>query len=191
MRYYIIALPIALASILLLTSGQAKAHEGEPNVVIHVFENGETYENCSFMIHPSLTQGEFHRFTREGGGIIYFQPLSGASTLGKYKFNVGLAMSKTPIDQTAGAWNNTFAHPITEADETPHYLGDQVNIPNVRVAMGISDHIDLGIFATKDFTANFGFAGMDVKYGCEIKGTNDFYLAARASHAMMFGPKDL
>ncbi|MBS3914495.1 MAG: hypothetical protein KG003_08345 [Bacteroidetes bacterium] len=167
------------------------AHGDDPNVTIHTFKNGETWKNCSFMVDPSLTQTEFHRFTREAGNIVYFQPLTGASSLGKKHFNLGIAMSNTPIDQTSGAWNNTFAHPVTETGERPHYLGDKIKLPNLRLAAGITDQIDIGMFVTRDFSANYGFYGLDLKYSQKIQENKSVYLAGRISHARMFGPADL
>ncbi|MEZ4721733.1 MAG: hypothetical protein R2813_07665 [Flavobacteriales bacterium] len=174
-----------------VSSAFSNGDEHDPDVEIHTFENGETWKNCSFVIHPSLTQSQFHRFTKEAGDIVYFQPLTGASTLGKYNFSVGIAMSKTPIDQTSGAWNNTFAHPITDTTETPHYLGDQVNLPNVRTSFGITDHLDIGAYATKDPNANYGFYGVDLNYGQKINEKHDLYLAGRISHSRLFGPEDM
>ena len=162
-----------------------------PDVDIHLFENGETWSNCSFVLHESLTQSEFRRFAKEGGTIIYFQPLSGASSLGRFKFDIGLSMTSTPIDQTSGAWNNTFAHPINEAGESPHWLGDNVRIPNLRFRMGLTDNIEVGTYITKDFNGNYGFFGVDAKYSKVMESKNNANVAARASYAQLFGPKDL
>lgn len=187
----LIATMACITSVVMMGIMPVMAHNDDPNVTIHTFENGEKYTNCSFIIHPTLTQDEFHRFTTEAGNIIYYQPLTGASTLGKFKFNVGIAMSKTPIDQAADAWNNTFAHPITEAAATPHYLGDQVNIPNLRFAMGLTKNLDVSLYFTKDVTANYGFWGAALKYAKPINADKDLFAAARISHSRMFGPADL
>ena len=187
-------LPFASALFaIILSSFSALAHgdEHDPDVEIHTFENGETYTSCSFFVHSSLTQSELHRFTKEAGNIVYFNPLNGASTLGKWNFDISLTMTRTPIDQTSGAWNNTFAHPKTDINERPHFLGDQIQIPILRFALGITEHIDGEIYITKDFGANYGLMGFAMKYGKEISENKKLYGAARLSHSMIYGPKEI
>lgn len=162
----------------------------DPDVVIHRFKNGESWKNCSFIVHSSLTQAQFKQFTKEAGSIIYFQPLSGASSLGKFKFDVGISMSSTPIDQTSGGWNNTFAHPADDVEEGPHWLGDVISIPNLRFRMGLTDNIEIGSYLTRDFSANYGFFGTDVKYTHALN-LAELFLAARVSYSQMFGPESL
>lgn len=185
---------LAIFFLVILSVIKLKAHgdEDHPDVEIHVFENGETWTNCSFMIHSSLTQSEFLRFTKEAGSIIYFQPLSGASSLGRYNFDISLSANFTPIDQTSGAWNNTFAHPVTDpATEDPHYLGDKVTVPNLRIKMGLTKNIEVGAYITKDFNANYGFFGAEIKYTHTADIAGNINIAARASYAQLFGSGDL
>ncbi len=189
MKYTNIINAITGTCLLFLSFASFGQNHDHPDVVIHNLENGEPWTNCSFVIHHSLTQDQFRRFTREAGSIIYFQPLSAASSLGKLKFDIGLSMTSTPIDQTAGAWNNTFAHPIVE--EGPHWLGDKVSIPNLRFRMGITDNIELGTYVTRDFSANYGFYGVDLKYSHLVSESKGIYMAGRISHARLFGPESL
>lgn len=182
---------VFLSAIFSTTLSFGHGDEDHPDVEIHRFEHGETWANCSFVIHSSLTQSEFQRFNREAGSIIYFQPLSGASNMGKGKFNLSFAMSNTPIDQGSGAWNNTFAHPIEESGEDPHWLGPKVNIPNLRFRYALTDRIEMGSYITKDPAANYGFWGFDFKYSDIAPCLNGVQVAARVSHSRMFGPEDL
>ncbi len=182
-----------ILSLLLICSINTFAHgdEEHPDVSIHTFENGETYTSCSFMIHSSLTQSEFKQFTKEAGNIAYFQPLRGASSLGKYKFDISISSSVTNIDQSSGAWNNTFAHPITDSlSEDPHWLGDKIILPHIRTQFGISDNLETGFYITKDFGANYGFIGANLKYTFDTDSSN-LNVASRISHTSLFGPKDL
>ena len=184
---------VLLSLLLIIPAIKAHAHGPDhPDVEIHTFQNGETWTNCSFVFHSSLTQSEFHRFTREAGNIIYFQPLSAASSLGKFKFDIAIGNSMTPIDQTAGAWNNTFAHPEDDVETgEPHWLGDQVQLPNLRARMGITDRIEVGTYFTKDPSANYGFFGADMKYTYTLDKFHNLNLAARGSYAQLFGPEDV
>lgn len=182
---------LILLAMVISGTGLAQSHDHDhPDVEIHTFQNGETYTSCSFVLHYSLTQEELNRFNKEAGSIIYFQPLSAASSLGKWKVDGGISITRTPIDQTAGAWNNTFAHP-EEDEEGPHWLGDQVVIPNIRYRVGITDNIEVGTYLTRDFNANYGFWGADVKYTHEVPEKEDMFVAFRVSHSHLFGPETI
>ncbi|MBN4062114.1 hypothetical protein JYU20_02830 [Bacteroidales bacterium AH-315-I05] len=159
---------------------------GDPDVNIHVFENGETWTVCSFILNSSLTQSELARLTREAGNILYFQPLTPASLLGKFKFEVSLGYEFTPIDQTSGAWNNTFAHPDDE-----HWLGDAVVFPYLQARMGLTDRLEIGGYVVKNFGANYGFWGTDLKYTFFSDTVKHWYAAYRLSYTMLYGPADL
>lgn len=179
--------------ILLAIAGKLSAHgsSSDPDVELHVFENGETWTSCSFQIHESLTQQQFNQFAREAGSITYFHGLSGASQLEKGKFEVTLGNTYTPIDQTSGAWNNTFAHPAAEEGGAPHWLGDQVMIPHLRARMGIGRKWELGGYITRDFNANYGFYGWELKRSKEIREDAGAYSALRLSHSELFRPEDI
>src|SRR5262245_27515554 len=113
-----------LALLLLVTALAAPRHAlGEPT--LHV---GTEYEECYLDLHPELTAEEFRTFTAEGSSVVRFQQLAGAQTLGDGTWAVGLALSATPIDDSKGAWNNTFSHPTAD-----HWLGDVQRIPRITV----------------------------------------------------------
>ena len=176
--------------LLLHLSAFSFSQDHDHDFTIHEFENGEAWENCAIVLHQSLTQNEFEKFTREAGNIIYFQPLTAASTIGKNKFEAGLSMSTSPIDQSGGAWNNTFAHPH-EDESGPHWLGDNINIPNIRFHYGITENLEVGTYITKDFLSNYGFFGLSSKYNLKLGENKTLNLSPRLSFARLFGPEDM
>src|SRR5436190_10891204 len=72
------------------------------------------WRECSFQLDPSLTQDEWHRFTKEAGLVIYYRPLADAKPMGAGRFEFSILQWNTKIDENAGAWNNTFVHPHSE-----------------------------------------------------------------------------
>src|SRR5437868_403320 len=78
-----------------------------PNVNLHV---NTRWKECSFQIDPSLTQSEWNQFAREGALVAYFRPLTDAKPMGVGKFELSILQWNTGIDESDGAWNNTFVH---------------------------------------------------------------------------------
>ena len=116
-------------------------------------------ESCSMNIDPSLTQGQWATFTRQAGAMLSFKSLAPAEALGKKNFEIGIDYSRTPIDQHAPAWINTFVHPDADCP-----LGDEINIPTIRARLGVTQSIDVGGYWTTAPGANYGFVGGEVKY---------------------------
>ncbi len=148
---------------LILTGNNVFAHGGDdddnPNVTLHV---NSSLDICGFEAASTLTQSEFDKFGKEVGFILYFKPLTSAKPLGKFKFDLTLENGGlTSIDQTSGAWNNTFAHP-----DSVHYLGDEIMLPAIHIRMGISDKIDVGLWYSDSspLKGNYAFLGYEVKY---------------------------
>ena len=48
---------------------------GGPDVELHV---NDRWDECSFVLDPSLTPAAWHQFAREGGLAIYFRSMSSA-----------------------------------------------------------------------------------------------------------------
>ncbi len=144
------------------------------------------FRSCSIELDPSLTQSQFHKFTREAAQIFTFKLMSPAEPLGAKKFQVGIDYSITPINDADPAWNNTFSHP----HET-HYLGDQLAIPKLFARMGMSDRMDIGFYFTKNPDANYGFMGGELKYALFMKPQKPVAMAVRATYATLLGVEDL
>ncbi len=144
------------------------------------------YKECAIILDPSLTQGQFHKFTREAAQVFTFKLLSPAEPLGARRFQVGLDYSSTPIDDADPAWNNTFSHPHDQ-----HYLGDRIVAPKLFARMGVSDRVEVGFYFTRNPQANYGFMGGEVKYALFMKPQQAWATAVRTSYATLLGVEDL
>ncbi len=144
------------------------------------------FRSCSIELDPSLTQSQFHKFTREAAQVFTFKLMSPAEPLGAKKFQVGIDYAITRINDADPAWNNTFSHP----HET-HYLGDQLAFPKLFARMGVSDRIDVGFYFTKNPEANYGFMGGEIKYALFMKPEKPFAMAVRTTYATLLGVEDL
>ena len=152
--------------------------------ILHV---DSRYKSCFFDLHPELTQDEFDEFTLELGAILRPRQLSEASTLGKGRFEVGLSLARTGIDDSKGAWNNTMSHPTRD-----HYLGDAIILPLIAARMGISERVDLGISGGFQPDSNWRVATLDAKIALMREGPDrPVSLAIRPALASLFGPKEV
>lgn len=142
--------------------------------------------DCSIELDPSLTQSQFQKFTREATQIFVVKLMSPAEPLGAKRLQLGLDYSVTRIDDADPAWNNTFSHPHAD-----HYLGDQIPIPKLFVRYGVSDRLDAGFYVTKNFQANYGLMGGELKYALFTQAQRPWAMAARASYATLLGVEDL
>jgi hypothetical protein len=143
-------------------------------------------KSCSIELDPSLTQGQFHKFTREAAQVFSFKLMSPAEPLGAKKFQVGIDYSITPINDADPAWNNTFSHP----HET-HYLGDRPAFPKLFARMGVTDRIDVGFYFTQNPEANYGFMGGEIKYALFMKPEKPVAMAVRTTYATLLGVEDM
>ncbi len=155
-------------------------------------DGGDVYWNidpsvksCSMVINPSLTQGQWHRFTKQVGAISSFKSLASAKTLGKMKFNIAIDDAYSPIDQHDLAWINTFTHPDEDCP-----LGDAVTFPTIRASMGVSDRMDVGGYWTSAPGANYGMVGGELKYAFLQESKNVPAAAVRASVTLLTGVPD-
>jgi hypothetical protein len=143
-------------------------------------------KSCSIELDPSLTQSQFHKFTREAAQVFTFKLMSPAEPLGAKKFQVGLDYSITSINDADPAWNNTFSHP-----HDTHYLGDQLAFPKLFARVGVTDRVDVGFYYTKNPDANYGFMGGEIKYALFAKSKKPVAMAIRTSYATLLGVEDL
>lgn len=142
--------------------------------------------SCSIELDPSLTQSQFHKFTREAAQVFTFKLMSPAEPLGARKFQFGIDYSITRINDADPAWNNTFSHP----HET-HYLGDRLAFPKLFARMGVSNRIDVGLYFTKNPEANYGFMGGELKYAVFKESEKPVAMAVRTTYATLLGVEDL
>jgi len=154
--------------------------------------NGDVYwridpgvKSCSMVIHPSLTQAQWHRFTEQAGAILSFKSLAAAQALGKMNFTVAVDYASTPVDQHDLAWINTFVHPDEDCP-----LGDEITIPTIRASMGGSEKIDAGGFWTTAPNGNYGMVGAELKYAFLPQSGRIPAAAVRASMSLLTGVPD-
>jgi len=158
----------------------SRAQSGD--IYWHIDPNVKT---CSMVIDPSLTQAQWHTFTRQIGAIMSFKSLAPASTLGRTNFIIALDGGYTPVDQHDPAWINTFTHPDEDCP-----LGDAIKYPTIRASMGVSDNMDVGGYWTDAPDANYGAVGAEFKYAFLRESERFPAAAVRASLSMLTGVPD-
>jgi hypothetical protein len=130
-------------------------HPADPN--LHVDAD---LADCSVQFSPELTQGAFGRFVREFGSVSAFKLMSPPKTLGQWGIAIGLEQIFFSVEDKSDAWNDTFAHP-----DHYHELGSDLGFPKLRARVGITDNLDVGAFYTEQPKANYGWFGLEAKYG--------------------------
>ena len=133
----------------------ANGHAADPN--LHV---DPELDDCSVQFAPELSQGAFGRFAREFGLVAAFKQLSPPTTLGQWGFAIGLEQIWFSVEDHSDAWNDTFAHP-----DAYHELGSNIAFPKLRARFGVTDELDIGAFYTEQPNANYGWIGLEAKYG--------------------------
>jgi hypothetical protein len=149
-----------VAALLLVSAAPAAAQSSFPP--LHV---DPTVDDCSVRFAPVLSQGAFRRFVREFGSVSAFKQVSSPTALGRGRVLLGIEMMRFTIDDRADAWNDTFTHPDGE-----HPLGSTLEFPKLKLRVGVTDDLDVGAFYTRNFTANYGFAGIDGTYRVVTEG---------------------
>jgi opacity protein-like surface antigen len=143
-----------VVALLLVSAAPAAAQSSFPP--LHV---DPTVDDCSVRFSPILSQGAFRRFVREFGSVSAFKQASSPRALGKGRVLVGIEMMRFTIDDRADAWNDTFTHP-----DGGHPLGSTLKFPKLKLRVGVTDDLDVGAFYTRNFEANYGWAGIDGTY---------------------------
>ncbi len=161
----------------------ATAHEGNSN--LHVTTK---WKDCSIQLDPSLTQQAWHQFAREAGLVTYFRSVTDAKPMGVKRFEVSILQWNTAINEHDDAWNNTFVHPNSE-----HELigGNILPFPGISIRAGISRKVDVAVYWTQRFGANFGLAGAQVQYNFINDTVRNWSLSTRANFNYLYGPADL
>jgi hypothetical protein len=169
------AAPMALAD------GNGHQHDAP---ILHV---NAAYESCFFDLHPELTQAEFDEFAREGGIVMHDLQLASAAPIGRGQVEIDLDYSRTVIDDSKGAWNNTMSHPTED-----HYLGDVRAFPRLGVRVGVARRVDVGVWGTLDPNANYGFLGVQSKVTIvEQDESTPVSVALRPTAVSLLGPSEL
>jgi hypothetical protein len=171
-----------ISLVLFLFVSTSHAQSGSNGVYWHIDPNVKT---CSMIIDPSLTQAQWHTFTKQAGALSSFKSLASAKTLGRLNFHVAIDYGSTPVDQHDPAWINTFAHPDEDCP-----LGDAIAFPTIRAGMGVSDNMDVGGFWTAAPGANYGMVGGEFKYAFLRESEKYPAAAVRASVTILTGVPD-
>ena len=177
-----VAIAAAVALVHQPAAAQSNAHRGH----VHDLHTSPRWQECSFQIDPSLTQGAWRQFTREAGLVVYFRPVADARAMGKGNFEFSILQWETGINDADPAWNDTFVHPDAE-----HvlYEGDGLKFPGLMVRSGITAKTDIAAYVTKNPNANYGFYGAQLQR--VLAGNGNWSAAARGSFVSMYGPDDL
>jgi hypothetical protein len=171
--------PLCGAALILAASAASAAAQ-----TLHV---NDRWKDCAIVLAPSLTQDAWRRFVGEAALVVFFRPLASARPLGRGKFEVGAMTWNSRVDDSSGAWNDTFSHP-----DSMHWLydGDALPIPALMVRAGITDRLDIGVSGTKNFNANYGMLGAHVQYGLLDDVEHPVAVAGRLSTVRLLGPED-
>ncbi len=130
-------------------------HPPDPN--LHV---DASLDDCSVQFAPGLTQAAFRRFAREFGSVSAFRMMAPPTTLGQRGVVFGVEYMSFTVEDKSDAWNDTFAHP-----DAYHELGSRQAFPKLRLRAGVTDAIDVGAFYTKNPKANYGWLGLEARFG--------------------------
>ena len=141
-------------ALLLVSAAPAAAQSSLPPL-----HEDPSVDDCSVRFASTLSQGAFRRFVREFGSVSAFKQASSPATLGKGRVLFAIEQMTFTIDDRADAWNDTFTHP-----DGDHPLGSTQKFPKLKLRVGVTDDLDVGAFYTRNFTANYGFAGIDGTY---------------------------
>ena len=180
--------PILSLLFVLMWAGNGEAHHvGNHAVVLHT---NTVWDDCAIVLDPSLTPGEWRTFSRDLASIIYFKPTTGAKPLGKGRFDVGVEQVATaPLNDYHGSWNNTFSHPSAD-----HWLTDdshRLYFPVITGRYGVAENLDVGLLFTRNWNANYGWVGFDVKYVFHQDRSRGLFYAARWSTVALTGVQDM
>lgn len=173
---------VVASLVLLVFASASQAQTSGSDVYWHIDPSVKT---CSMVIDASLTQAQWHRFTKQASAILSFKSLASANTLGRMNFTITVDNGYTPVDQHDLAWINTFTHPDENCP-----LGDAISYPTIRAGMGLSDDMDVGAYWTEAPKANYGMVGGEFKYAFLRETERMPAAAARVSVSILTGVPD-
>lgn len=165
------AATLALALVLMLPARAIAAYDPD----LHV---DPSVDDCEVRFAPELTQGAFRRFAREFGSVSAFKQGSSPETLGRWNVSIGVEELLFSVEEKASAWNDTFTHP-----DSSHELGSDKAFPKLRLRVGVTDDVELGAYYAENPEANYGWAGLELKYRLlDQRDGTPFSLAARGAY---------
>lgn len=177
--------PIAAAALALLLPAAAFADGGrayDPD--LHV---DPTVEDCSVAFAPELTQGAYRRFAREFGSVSAFKQGGPPITLGRRRVSVSIEDIFFTVEEKSDAWNDTFVHP-----DAAHPLGADKSFPKLALRVGVTDALDVGASYSENPSANYGWVGVDVRYGLlRQRERAPVSLAARVAYTKTLYVRDM
>jgi opacity protein-like surface antigen len=145
---------IAVLSTLLAPAAALAQPVDDP--MLHV---DPSVKDCSVRFAPNLTQGAFHRFVREFGSVSAFKQGAPPAPLAAGDVVLGAEWMTFTVEEHAAAWNDTFTHPTAH-----HPLGAEKSFPKLHLRGGLTDRLEAGAFYTANPEANYGWAGIELKY---------------------------
>lgn len=170
--------PAVVIGLLLLLPATTLAHGEGGHAADPDLNVDPSLEECSIVFAPDLTQAAFHRFVREFGSVSAFKQASPPTTLGRGGVSLNVELIAFSVEEKSAAWNDTFAHP-----DAYHELGSELKVPKLSLRVGVTDHLDVGAFYSESPGANYGWVGLDVKYGIlEQRGGMPVTLAVRGAY---------
>ena len=152
--------PIVTIGVVLLLPATALAHGEDGHPADPNLNVDPSVEDCSVRFAPDLTQAAFHRFAREFGSVGAFKQASPSTTLGRGRVSLDLEQIYFSVEEKSAAWNDTFVHP-----DAYHELGSSKSFPKLRLRVGVTDDLEVGAFYSENPQANYGWLGLEVKYG--------------------------
>ncbi len=178
--------PFVCAVLLSLAPASALAHDGAhaPDPNLHV---DPSVGDCSVRFSSQLSQPAFARFVREFGSVSAFKLMSPSTTLGRWDFDLAIEQIWFTVEEHSAAWNDTFVHPTAD-----HELGASKAFPKLSAHLGLTSSLDVGAYFTKSLTANYGWLGVDAKYGV-LRQTDEMpiSLAVRGAYTKTLFIKDM
>jgi len=139
----------------LLTPAAALAHPID-DPTLHV---DPSVKDCSVRFASNLTQPAFHRFVREFGSVSAFKQGASPTPLAAGDVVLSAEWMSFSVEEHAAAWNDTFTHPTAH-----HPLGAEKSFPKLHLRGGLTDRLEVGAFYSANPEANYGWAGIDVRY---------------------------
>ncbi len=164
---------IAAMVLVLLPPAIALGGAYDPNLNVD-----PSLDDCSVKFAPDLTQAAYRRFVREFGSVSAFKQGSPPMTLGQWRVSVDVEEIFFSVAEKSAAWNDTFAHP-----DAYHPLGSSKAFPKLRLRAGVADDLEVGAFYTTNPNANYGWVGVEAKYGIlEQRDGTPISLAVRGAY---------
>ena len=122
------------------------------------------------VLNTPLTHADLAALAGEFGSVLRFRQVGDTATLPKGRVDLGVQFASAPIDTTSQTWNVT------------RFVG----------RFGVSNRVDMGVWAGYNSQASDGMAGADVKIALLTQGPSmPVSLAVRPSFSSTLGAGDI